>query len=107
MDLFGDIPFHDSPESSGLAIDLIFLDEEKWLLNTEVRYRIWRRNGMWELSMIYISITDPLKFICRVIDSYNSETKANTFASIMQRGIGKDVRGTLKTNRDALNFCDN
>ena len=33
--------------------------------------------------------------------------KALTFAKILQRGIRKDARGTLKSNRNAFNICAN
>ncbi|MEM6963147.1 MAG: hypothetical protein AAF573_00185 [Bacteroidota bacterium] len=101
------VPFHRPADFSGKSVDLKLLQEDKWLMNTEVKYHLMEKNGLWHLTMIYIATDNPFKFICRKIDTYNSEKKAKTFASILQRGIRKDARGTLKTNQDAFNFCNN
>ncbi len=101
------IPLEFNAETPGRREDLQLFVDDRWLMNTEVRYLLQKRKGLWELTMLYISVLDPLKFICRKIDTYSSEKKAKTFAQILQRGIRKDARGTLKTNRDAFNFCDN
>ena len=102
-----DIPFHSTSEMLGDIMDFKLLKEDKWLMNTEVKYLLQEKKSQWHLTMIYIAIENPLKFICRKIDTYNSEKKASTFANILQRSIRKDKRGTLKTNRNAFNFCDN
>jgi len=107
MHITPDLPLKVIQEISGSRLDLALLKNEKWLINTEVCYWIQERKSQWHLNMLYISIDDPLKFICRKIDTYNSEKKAITFAEILQRGIRKDTRGILKTNRNAFNFCDN
>ena len=72
-----------------------------------MRYHLQKKRGLWELSMIYIAIENPMKFLCRKIDAYSSEKKAITFAKILQRGIRKDARGTLKSNQNAFNICAN
>ena len=102
-----DIPEYASPELLGTDRDLRLLHEDKWLLDTEVRYLLVERRSRWHLTMIYIDIHNPLRFICRKIDTYPSAKKATTFAEILQRGIRKAARGTLNTNRDAFYFCDN
>ena len=107
MYISSDIPLNFNRERAGTKADLKVLLEDDWLRDTEVKYLLEEKNGLWHLSMIYISIHDALKFVCRRIDVYNSEKKAVTYARILQRGIRKDARGTLKTNRDAFNFCDN
>ncbi|MEL7248099.1 MAG: hypothetical protein AAFO03_06760 [Bacteroidota bacterium] len=107
MDLPPDFPFPATPEVPGERKDMRLLQEDKWLMNTEVRYWLVERRSLWHLTMIYIAVDNPLKLICRKIDTYSSEKKAKTFAEIMMRGIRKDARGTLKTNRDGFDFCDN
>ena len=102
-----DIPFYGRTDFLGKQEDFKLLVEDKWLMNTEVQYQLLERKGLWHLTMIYIAIENPFKLICRKIDTYNSEKKAKTFASILQRGIRKDARGTLKTNRDVIHICDN
>ena len=90
-----------------MATDFIVLENDKWLMNTEVRYNLQKQKGLWQLTMVYISINNPFKLLCRKIDSYSSEKKAKIFAEILQRGIRKDARGTLKTNKNAFHICDN
>ena len=101
------IPFAETPERPGSRLDMKLLQEDRWLVNTEVRYHIMERRSQWHLTMIYIALENPLKFICRKIDVYYSEKKALTFAKILQRGIRKDARGSLKTNRNAFHICTN
>jgi len=101
------VPYHKHKEAPGNAKDLKVLEEEKWLMNTEVRYNLQKQKGLWQLTMVYISINNPFQLICRKIDAYPSEKKAKIFAQILQRGIRKDARGTLKTNKNAFNICDN
>lgn len=102
-----DFPYQITPENPGEGRDMKILIEDRWLMNTEVRYYLVERKSHWHLTMIYIAVNNPLQLICRKIDTYNSEKKAKTFAEIMMRGIRKDARGTLKTNRDGFHFCDN
>lgn len=102
-----DIPFYKPTEHLGSASDFNFLKEDQWLMNTEVKYQLLEKNGLWHLTMIYIAVDNPMQFMCRKIDVYNSERKAKTYASILQRGIRKDPRGTLKTNKDAIYICKN
>ncbi|MEL6717420.1 MAG: hypothetical protein AAFP82_01755 [Bacteroidota bacterium] len=101
------IPFYRPTDFPGEIEDFRLLKDDSWLMDTEVKYQLLEKNGLWHLTMIYIAIDNPFKFICRKIDIYNSEKKATTFASILQRGIRKDARGTLKTDRNAFNICDN
>lgn len=102
-----DIPSSVSPEGRGRPEDLHLLSEDAWLMNTEVRYLLQERRSRWHLAMVYVAVDNPFKLICRKIDTYPSEKKALTFAKILQRGIRKDARGTLKTNRDAFHICAN
>lgn len=102
-----DLPLYQTTDHPGTADDFRILKEDKWLMDTEVKYQLLERNGLWHLTMIYVAVNDPLTFMCRKIDVYNAEKKAKTFASILQRGIRKDARGTLKTNQHAIRICDN
>ena len=102
-----DIPRGITFEQPGKKQDTEFLINDKWLMNTEVRYHLQKKKGLWELSMIYIAIENPMKFLFRKIDAYPSEKKALTFAKILQRGVRKDARGTLKSDRNAFNICAN
>lgn len=87
--------------------DLLFLKNDAWLKDTEVRYRIVQTHSRWFLSMIFVWIDNPYRFLCRKIDSYETAKKAEMYAQLFQRGIRKDARGTLKTNENAFNICNN
>lgn len=102
-----DVPPVNGLNQKGASADLSVLVEDAWLVNTEVRYRLVNRQGLWHLTMVYVAVENPLQLLCRKIDRYHSEKKALLFARLLQRGIRKDARGTLKTRRDAFNLCDN
>ena len=87
--------------------DLFLLLDDRWLPNTEVKSIIYQRKGRWHVDMLFLSLEDPLKIIIRKIDHYHSQKKAETFASIFQRGIRKDARGTLKRQEYAYDICKN
>jgi hypothetical protein len=91
----------------GNSKDLLFLKNDAWLKDTEVRYRIVRNHGRWFLSMLFVWIDNPYRFLCRKIDNYETERKAEMYAQLFQRGIRKDARGTLKMNENAFNICNN
>jgi hypothetical protein len=93
--------------TQGNKKDLLFLQTDAWLKNTEVRYRIVKSQSRWFLSMLFIAIDNPYRFICRKIDNYETEKKAEMYAILFQRGIRKDARGTLKTDENAFNICHN
>lgn len=107
MSFTPDFPRYPEPEVPGEAIDMLLLAEDSWLMDTEVMYFLRAWKNRWYLTIVYVCLTDPMKLICRRIDDYPSAKKALTFAKILQRGIRKDARGTLKTNRNAFNLCDN
>ncbi len=81
--------------------------EDKWLKDTEVKYSLVKVHGLWQLTMVYVALTNPFKRRFRLIDTYSSEKKANTYAQILQRAIRKDARGTLIANNDAFDICFN
>lgn len=107
MSWFPNIPFRCSPEAKGKKQDLNFLKEDKWLQNTELRYNISERSSRWHVTMIYIAVENPFRFRCRQLQHYDTQRKAETFAEILQRGIRKDPRRTLKANYNAFNICTN
>lgn len=87
--------------------DLAVLKEEKWLQDAEVQYLVYGRNGRWYVDMLFFDIHEKLKIRIRKINDYHSRQKAETFASIFQRGIRKDTRGTLKRKSNAYHICNN
>jgi hypothetical protein len=107
MQITPDIPLDHTPERPGDTCDLALLREDSWLMDTEVIYQLLERRSLWYLTIVYVAIENPFKLICRKIDTYNSQKKAEVSAKIIQRGIRKDARGTLKANKDAFYICAN
>jgi hypothetical protein len=93
--------------TNGEGRDLKFLYEDNWLKNAEVRADIIHGKGRWYVFMVFISVKNPFCFLRREIDNYPSKQKATIYAEFFRRSAIKDVRGTLKTNEDALNICLN
>ena len=91
----------------GDARDVQFLQSDRWLLDTEVRYFIIEKRRRWQVFMIFIAIENPYRFLCKFIDDYYSKTRAQNYANILQRGIQKDARGTLKMKEHGFNICHN
>lgn len=98
---------YENDSKQGEIKDFLFLEKDGWLRDTEVRYRIVHTRSRWYLTMVFIAIENPYRFLSRAIDNYNSEKKALIYAQLFQRGIRKDARGTLKTNENAFNICHN
>ncbi|AFK03953.1 hypothetical protein Emtol_2818 [Emticicia oligotrophica DSM 17448] len=101
------INFEYSENQKGARKDFDIFEENLWLHDTEIRYIIDLKNGRWHLTMLFISIYNPLKLRCHYLDHYDSQKKAELYAQIFQRGIRKDARGTLKLNENAYNICYN
>lgn len=107
MNISSNIPPYHCWDRRGCVEDFNFMYKDEWLMDTEVKYLIARHKGMYRLTMVYIHIVQPLRVIIRIIDSYTSIKKAEIYASIFQRGIRKDARGTLKANYNDFNICHN
>jgi hypothetical protein len=91
----------------GEGKDLKFLYEDNWLKDSEVRSDVTKCKGRWHVFMVFISVKNPYRFLRREIDHYPSAEKATIYAEFFRRSSIKDVRGTLKTNENALNICHN
>jgi hypothetical protein len=96
---------YDSTKGEGR--DLKFLYKDIWLKDSEVRSDIILRKGRWYVFMVFISVTNPFRFLRREINHYESKQKATIYAEFFRRSAIKDARGTLKTNENALNICYN
>lgn len=105
--LLPEIPAFDLDSRQGNRQDIQFLEADKWLLDTEVRYIIVEKKRRWYVTMIFISIENPFQFFCRFISHYDTKKKALNNAQLLQRGIQKDARGTLKTKEHGFNICHN
>jgi hypothetical protein len=107
MYIADNINYDFSENQRGNQKDLTIFHQTRWLHDTEVKYMIDHRSGRWHLTIIYISIHNPLRLICHYLDHYESFKKAELYAQIFQRGIRKDAGGTLKLDEDAYNICYN
>lgn len=96
-----------SNEHPGRAEDLRILQEEEWLLQAVVEYNIRERKGRFWIVLLYIDSRYPMNLRLRWIDHHPSLRRAEQFAQILQRGVRRDPRGTVKLSLDAFNLCLN
>ncbi len=90
----------------GDCADLEFLTEDWWLRDTAVIENIVKRDGMWEIQLVFAHYQEPQKLIKRVISRYPCKSKAELNAWYMKRLAAKDQRGTLKVNLEDFGLCD-
>lgn len=92
-------------EKPGLESDMDFLSDDWWLRDTAVIESIVKREGMWEIQLIFAHYQEPHKLIKRVISRHTSKDRALLNAVYMRRLAAKDQRGTLKVNIDDFGLC--
>lgn len=92
-------------EKAGYQTDMEFLSDDWWLRDTAVIENVVKRDGMWEIHLVFAHHLQPQKLIKRVIARYASKDKAEMSAWYMRRLAAKDQRGTLKVNLDDFGFC--
>ncbi len=92
-------------EKPGDRKDMDFLSDDWWLRDTAVIENIVKREGMWEIHLVFAHYQEPQKLIKRVISKYTSKDKAEMNAWYMKRLAAKDQRGTLKVNLDDFGLC--
>ena len=86
-------------------LDLFYKDE--WLLDSAVIENVSKRNGNWDVYLVFAHVDNPLKLIKRRITRYVSLEKAELAANYMRRLAAKDARGTLKIERSKFLSIDN
>ncbi|MEM8528870.1 MAG: hypothetical protein AAGG68_29815 [Bacteroidota bacterium] len=94
-------------EKAGDSIDMAFLADDWWLRDTAVIENIVKREGMWEIHLVFAHYLEPQKLIKRVISRYTSKNKAELNAWYMRRLAAKDQRGTLKVSLKDFDLCSN
>jgi hypothetical protein len=92
---------------SAMPEDLDFINEGAWLKDAAVIDSVSKRNGAWEVYLVFAHYKDPLKFIVRHITKCHSERKALAAAFYIKKGAAKDRRGTLTVSLNDLNLCRN
>ena len=103
LNLLNNQHFTEVPAPSG---DMEFLSDDWWLRDTAVIENIVRRDGMWEIHLVFAHYTQPQKLIKRVISRHTSKDKAELNAWYMRRLAAKDQRGTLRVNLDDFKICN-
>ncbi|HMQ47162.1 MAG TPA: hypothetical protein PKA00_06615 [Saprospiraceae bacterium] len=92
-------------ERGGKQEDMLFLSEDWWLRDTAVIEIIFKREGMWEINLVFAHYRRPFQLIVRAISRYSSKDKAQLNAQYMRRLAAKDQRGTLKLDINDFNLC--
>lgn len=82
-------------------------NENYWLLDAEVQYRVTPLNGRWEVALLFINTKDPNQILIQVIGDYRSKRLAEIYGQNMQQTAAKDPRGTQKVNKDAYDINNN
>ncbi len=85
--------------------DMEFLTDDWWLRDTAVIEHVVKRDGMWEVQLVFAHHLEPEKLIKRIITRYTCKNKAELNAWYMRRLAAKDQRGTLKVNLNDFGFC--
>lgn len=94
-------------ERAGCSTDMAFLADDWWLRDTAVIENIVKREGMWEIHLVFAHYLKPKKLIKRVISRHPSKDKAELNAWYMRRLAAKDQRGTLKVDLKDFALCFN
>ena len=92
-------------EKPGMPSDMEFLSDDWWLRDTAVIENIVKREGMWEIHLVFAHYQEPHKLIKRVISRHACKKKEILSATYMRRLAEKDQRGTLKVNIDDFRIC--
>lgn len=94
-------------DKRGQEKDMEFLTEDYWLRDTAVIENVVKREGMWEIHLVFAHYLEPQKLIKRVITKYTSKEKAERNAVYMKRLAAKDQRGTLTVSLTDFGLCRN
>jgi hypothetical protein len=97
--MYADFPGH--------PMDLDFLEADDWLKDSAVNALVTERNQNWRVSMVMAWWYNPMRFVCRFINTYTTQKKAVLSADLFCRTAQKDERGTLKINWNDWNICIN
>ena len=95
---------HDMP---GQAADLTFTQQDFWLQDTQVIDRVDPCRGQYQVSLLFVHIWNPLRWLLRTIRSYPSSVRANQAAHFMRRQAAKDQRGTLYVRESFIHLENN
>ncbi len=92
-------------DKAGKNVDMDFLSDDWWLRDTAVIENVVKREGMWEIHLVFAHYQQPDKLIKRIISRCTSKKKAELNAWYMKRLAAKDQRGTLKVKLSDFQLC--
>lgn len=92
-------------EKPGIPTDMAFLSDDWWLCDTAVIESVVKREGLWEIHLIFAHYQQPHKLIKRLITRQVSKKKAELMANYMKRLAAKDQRGTLQVDVKHFRLC--
>lgn len=81
--------------------------ENGWLIDAEVQYKVTPVKGRWEVSLIFINTKDPNQVLIQTIGDYRTERLAEIYGKSMQQTAAKDPRGNQKVDKDAYDINNN
>ncbi|GAB4416980.1 MAG: hypothetical protein OHK0039_26790 [Bacteroidia bacterium] len=93
---------HAARERCGYPCDLAFMQDDGWLGDTAVIENLVRRQGTWEIRLVFAHYCNPLRFLSRPITTHTCPRRAAHMASLMRRLAAKDARGTLRVRVEDL-----
>ena len=82
-------------------------DDTDWLPDAEVKYFVEEIKGRWYVSLLFIDVNNPRRFLKKTIGDYHSEKLAKIYAENMLKTVSKDCRGTQKIKKNAYDTNDN
>lgn len=82
-------------------------ENNKWLMDAEVQYKVTPVKGRWEVSLIFINTKNPTQVLVQTIGDYRSQKLAEINGRYMQQTAAKDSRGSQKIDKDAYNINNN
>ena len=87
--------------------DMFFITDDSWLKDTAVIDAIIKRQGAWDVHMVFVHYKNPLQLIVRNITRCFSKQKAQSTAFYIRKEAAKDRRGTLSISINDLHLCYN
>lgn len=87
--------------------DLLFISDGSWLKDTAVVDLVNKRQGGWDVVLVFAHYKKPLQLILRYITRCFSEQKALGSAFYIRKEAAKDRRGTLSVSVNDLGLCNN
>lgn len=87
--------------------DTLFITEGGWLKDAAVIDVISKRQGAWDVYLIFAHYKNPLQLIVRIITRCFSKQKAQAAAFYLRKEAAKDRRGTLTVSINDLGLCSN